>query len=134
MSRLCVYGTPWYCPVSLQKIAEEEGPETEDTEDTATETTGNVISRLVEKVLNVPGISLLKPSLMGLIPVLASSILTALAVVGIPAALLAALLFSSLFSGKKASSVVSPTFCCIAGLGSQAAKTLHMLGMIGSVC
>ena len=116
VSRLCVSGAPWYCAVSLQKIAEEEGPETEDAEDAATETTGNTISRLVEKVLNVPGISFLKPSLSGLIPVLASSLLTALAVVGIPAALLAALLFSSLFGGKKASSVVSPILYCIAGM------------------
>ena len=90
----------------LQKLAEEEVPETEDSEDSQSETTGNVISRVVEKVLNIPGISLLKPSLASLIPVLAGSLLTALAVVGIPLALLLALLFSTLFGGKKASSVV----------------------------
>ena len=92
----------------LQKLAEEEVPETEDSEESQSESTGNVISRLVEKVLNIPGISLLKPSLGSLIPVLAGSLLTALAVVGIPLALLSALLFSTLFGGKKASSVVCP--------------------------
>ena len=108
MSKSFVSGATSHCHCLLQKIAEEEGPETDDIEGSETETTGNAISRLVERVLNVPGISLLKPSLSGLIPVLAGSMLTALAVVGIPAALLAALLFSSLFGGKKASSVVSP--------------------------
>ena len=92
----------------LQKIAEEEVPETNDTEDSESATTGNFISRLVEKVFNVPGISVLKPSLGKLLmPYLAGSILTALALVGIPAALLLAYLLSSLFGGKKASSVVS---------------------------
>ncbi|KAL3157665.1 hypothetical protein ABBQ32_012105 [Trebouxia sp. C0010 RCD-2024] len=91
-----------------QKLAEEEVPETEDSEHSQGKTTGNVISRLVEKVLSVPGISLLKPSLGSLVPVLAGSLLTALAVVGIPLALLLALLFSTLFGGKKASSVVPP--------------------------
>lgn len=106
----------------LQKLADEEVPETEDDKGFQSETTGNVISRLVEKVLNVPGISLLKPSLASLIPVLAGSLLTALAVVGIPLALLLALLFSTLFGGKKASSVVCP---CIAGEAYLADCQVH---------
>ena len=90
---------------ALQKIQEEEGPEPTDDEDVDSTTSGNAISRAFEKVLDLPGVSLLKPSLGSLIPLLAGSIPIALAAVAIPAALLLVLL-SSLFGGKKASSVV----------------------------
>lgn len=107
----------------LQKIQEEEGPEPTEDEDIESGTSGNAISRAFEKVLELPGVSLLKPSLSSLIPVLAGSIPIALAAVAIPAALFLVLL-SSLFGGKKASSVVSSTtFFEIANSDSTQADT-----------
>ena len=85
----------------MQKTEEPEVPEADE----ATATTGNFVSRALETVLNLPGISLLKPSLSGILATLAGNTLLALATVAAPA-LLGLLLLRSLFGGKRASSVV----------------------------
>ena len=91
----------------MQELQKDEVPELdEDSESETSESTGNFVSRAIEKALDLPGVSFLKPSLSGLLRVLAANTLIALAAVAIPAALFLVLL-SSLFGGKRASSVVS---------------------------
>lgn len=90
----------------MQELQKDEVPEMdEDSESETSEGTGNFVSRTIEKALDLPGVSFLKPSLSGLLRVLAANTLIALAAVAIPAALFLVLL-SSLFGGKRASSVV----------------------------
>ncbi len=90
----------------VQELQKDEVPEVdEDLDSESSETTGNFVSRAVEKALSLPGLSLLKPFLIGWLTSLAANFLIAVATVAIPAVLLLVLLYS-LFSGKKASSVV----------------------------
>ena len=104
LSLLCSYRP---VPV-MQELQKDEVPELdEDSESETSESTGNFVSRAIEKALDLPGVSFLKPSLSGLLRVLAANTLIALAAVAIPAALFLVLL-SSLFGGKRASSVVRP--------------------------
>lgn len=104
-------------PNASQELQKSEVPEVEDEldSDSDSESTGNFASRAVEKVLNLPGISFLKPSLSGLLKTLAANTVIALAAVAIPAVLFLVLL-SSLFGGKKASSVVRPAMTQLADM------------------
>lgn len=89
--------------VELQK---DEVPEVdEEFEDASESTSGNFVTRAIEKILDLPGVSFLKPSFSGLLKTLAANMLLSLAAVAIPAVLFLVLL-SSLFGGKRASSVV----------------------------
>ena len=99
------------CLQEVQKTEEPEVPEADD----AAPTTGNFVSRLLETVLDLPGFSLLKPSLSGILATLAGNTLLALAAAAAPL-LLGLLLLRTLFGGKRASSVVSP-LCHPASLG-----------------
>ena len=90
----------------VQELQKDEVPEVdEDLDSESSESTGNFVSRALEKALSLPGMSLLKPFLVGWLTTLAANTLLAVATVAIPAVLFLVLLYS-LFSGKKASSVV----------------------------
>ncbi len=90
----------------VQELQKDEVPEVdEDLDSESSESTGNFVSRAVEKALSLPGLSLLKPFLIGWLTTLAANTLIAVATVAVPAVLFLVLLYS-LFSGKKASSVV----------------------------
>ena len=90
----------------VQELQKDEVPEVdEDLDSETSESTGNFVSRAVEKALSLPGLSLLKPFLIGWLTTLAANTLIAVATVAIPAVLFLVLLYS-LFGGKKASSVV----------------------------
>ena len=90
----------------VQELQKDEVPEVdEDLDSESSESTGNFVSRALEKALSLPGMSLLKPFLIGWLTTLAANFLLAVATVAIPAVLFLVLLYS-LFSGKKASSVV----------------------------
>lgn len=91
----------------VQELQKDEVPEVdEDLDDSeSSESSGNFVSRAIEKALSLPGMSLLKPFLIGWLTTLAANTLLAVATVAIPAVLFLVLLYS-LFGGKKASSVV----------------------------
>ena len=91
----------------VQELQKDEVPEVdEDLDDSeSSESSGNFVSRAIEKALSLPGMSLLKPLLIGWLTTLAANTLLAVATVAIPAVLFLVLLYS-LFGGKKASSVV----------------------------
>lgn len=99
----------WLCLdgfAPLQELQKDEVPEVdEEFEDASESTSGNFVTRAIEKILDLPGVSFLKPSFSGLLKTLAANMLLSLAAVAIPAVLFLVLL-SSLFGGKRASSVV----------------------------
>ena len=88
----------------MQEVQKTEEPEVPEG-DSIAESTGNFVSKAIEKVLDLPGFSLLKPSLSSFLPVLAGNTLLALAAVAAPV-LLSLLLLRTLFGGKRASSMV----------------------------
>lgn len=97
----------------MQEVQKTEEPEVPEG-DSITESTGNFVSKALEKVLDLPGFSLLRPSLSSFLPVLAGNTLLALAAVLAPL-LLGLLLLKTLFGGKRASSMVSCS-CMMPGL------------------
>ena len=89
----------------VQQNQEDETPEVTGDLDAESASEGNFVSKALQQALELPGLSALKPSLGGLVETLAANPLLAWAAVAIPAALFLVLL-STLFGGKKASSVV----------------------------
>ena len=89
----------------LQELQEDEVPDVTADLGDESEADGNFVSRALEQALGLPGLSALKPSLGGLVKTLAANTLLAFAALAIPAVLFLVLL-STLFGGKRASSVV----------------------------
>ena len=89
----------------MQELQEDEVPDvTADLGDESS-AAGNFVSRALEQALDLPGLSALKPSLGGFVSTLAENTLLAVAALAVPV-LLFLVLLSTLFGGKRASSVV----------------------------